>query len=175
MEHFTPRYTERTSRSPCRRHLPDFCPMGPPDHLSPDCQASAPQNTQAATCQPTTPQTQQTTAHPPALQATACLPTHRPLPATGGLQHHQTPAPNLPRRCRKTGLDAKGVTPELLRLKFYCSWIRGFFFSFLFSLSVCLVCCLIVHHISLLISLVLHFFSFSSFLFLFFLLLSWFC
>jgi hypothetical protein len=28
---------------------------------------------------------------------------------------------NLPRRCRQTGLDAKGVTLELLRLKFYCS------------------------------------------------------
>jgi hypothetical protein len=40
---------------------------------------------------------------------------------TGGLQHHQTLAPNLPRRCRQTGLEAKGVTPELLRLKFYCS------------------------------------------------------
>jgi hypothetical protein len=30
----------------------------------------------------------------------------------GRLGHHQTPAPNLPRRCRQTGLDAKGVTPE---------------------------------------------------------------
>jgi hypothetical protein len=38
----------------------------------------------------------------------------------GGLQHSQTPAPNLPRRHRQTGLDAKGVSPELLRLKFYC-------------------------------------------------------
>jgi hypothetical protein len=71
-----------------------------------------------------------------------------PLPArlpttTGGLQHHQTPAPNLPRRCRQTALDAKGVTPELLKLKFYCSWARDFFsFSFFFSLSVCLSCSL---------------------------------
>jgi hypothetical protein len=31
---------------------------------------------------------------------------------TGGLQHLQMPALNLPRRCRQTGLDAKGVTPE---------------------------------------------------------------
>jgi hypothetical protein len=29
---------------------------------------------------------------------------------------------NLPRRCRQTGIDAKRATPELLRLKFYCSW-----------------------------------------------------
>jgi hypothetical protein len=40
---------------------------------------------------------------------------------TGGLQHCQMPDPNLPKRQRQTGLDAKGVTPELLRLKFYCS------------------------------------------------------
>jgi hypothetical protein len=48
---------------------------------------------------------------------------------TGGLQHHKTLAPNLLGRRRPTGeqiirqpgLDAKGVTPELLRLKFYCS------------------------------------------------------
>jgi hypothetical protein len=50
------------------------------------------------------------------------------LPTTGGLQHHQTPAPNLPRRHKQTGLDTKGVTPELLRLKFYCSWTGDFFF-----------------------------------------------
>jgi hypothetical protein len=48
---------------------------------------------------------------------------------TGGLQHRQMPAPNLLGRprptgeqiSRKTALDAKGVTPELPRLKFYCS------------------------------------------------------
>jgi hypothetical protein len=44
--------------------------------------------------------------------------THWLSPTTGGLQHHQMPAPNLPRRCRRTGLDAKGVTPKLLRLNF---------------------------------------------------------
>jgi hypothetical protein len=79
------------------------------------------------------------------------LPPHRltrPLPTTGGLQHHQTLTPNMSKRCRKTGLDAKGVTPELLRLKFYCSWTRDFFF-FLFSLSFCLSCLLFVHHLSL--------------------------
>jgi hypothetical protein len=30
------------------------------------------------------------------------------------------PAPNLPKRHRQTRMDAKGVTPEVLRLKFYC-------------------------------------------------------
>jgi hypothetical protein len=40
---------------------------------------------------------------------------------TGGLLHCQTPTPNLLRRCRQTGPDAEGVTPDLLRLKFYCS------------------------------------------------------
>jgi hypothetical protein len=51
-------------------------------------------------------------------------------------------APNLPRKHRQTELDAKGVTPELLRLKFYCSE-PGFFFFFFFSLSVCLSCVLL--------------------------------
>jgi hypothetical protein len=40
---------------------------------------------------------------------------------TGGLQYCQMQAPNLPRRCTQIGLDTKGVTPELLRLKFYGS------------------------------------------------------
>jgi hypothetical protein len=98
--------------------------------------------------------------------------TSMPLTATEGLQDHQTLVPNLLRRCRQTGLDAKGATPELLKLKFYCSWALDFFFLFSFflcSLSVCLSChCLIFHHIYLLISLVLHFllsFSFSFFSF----------
>jgi hypothetical protein len=80
-------------------------------------------------------------------------------------------APNLLRRCRQTGLDAKGVTQELLRLKCYCSWTGNFFF---FSLSVCLVHHLIIQHLYLLISLVLHFFFlflFSPFLILLVLLL----
>jgi hypothetical protein len=69
--------------------------------------------------------------------ATTCLPAcrHTTLcstgpPGRGGLQHYKTPAPNLPRRCRQTGLNAKGVTPELLRLKnlLFLKW------EFLFSL-----------------------------------------
>jgi hypothetical protein len=46
---------------------------------------------------------------------------------TGGLQYHRMLAPNLPRRGTQTGLDAKGVTPELLRLKLHCSWTGKFF------------------------------------------------
>jgi hypothetical protein len=68
---------------------------------------------------------------PSAYQATAHLLAHRPTrplplrptrplpsrparlqPTTGGLQHHEMLALNLPRRHRQTGLDAKGVTPE---------------------------------------------------------------
>jgi hypothetical protein len=62
-------------------------------------------------------------------QASACQ-LARPPTATGGLQHHQMSAPNLPRRHRQTGLEPKGVIPELLRLKFYCSWTRNLFFYF---------------------------------------------
>jgi hypothetical protein len=64
--------------------------------------------------------------------------------------------PALLKRGRQTGPDAEGITPDLLRLKFYYSW--NFFF---FSLSVCLVSCLFVHHLSLLI---FWFSIFSSFL-----------
>jgi hypothetical protein len=39
------------------------------------------------------------------LQPTSQL-AHQPPPATGGLQHHKTPAPNLPRWHRQKGLDA---------------------------------------------------------------------
>jgi hypothetical protein len=80
--------------------------------------------------------------HPLANQHTNGQPAHQLPPATGGHQHHQTPAPNLPRRHRQTGQDTKGVTPELLRLKFYCSWTRDFFLFFFFSLRVCLSCML---------------------------------
>jgi hypothetical protein len=92
-------------------------------------------------------------------------------PATGRLQHHQMPAPNLPSRCRQTELDAKGVTPELLRLKFYCSWTGDFFFLFYKCLSCSLSDCPP--------SLPVNFFGspffFSFFFFFVFLLLSWFC
>jgi hypothetical protein len=64
------------------------------------------------------------------------LPAHRQPPTTGGLQHHQMLSWNLPRRCRQTGLDGKGVTLELQRLKLYCSWTSYFlFFNCLFVLS----------------------------------------
>jgi hypothetical protein len=57
----------------------------------------------------------------------------------GGIQHCQTLALNLLGRCRptgeqisrQTGLDARGVTPEQVRLKFYCSWTYDLF-SFFF-------------------------------------------
>jgi hypothetical protein len=111
-------------------------------------------------------------ACPPARQLSDCQAATCLTGTIGGLQHHQTLSPNMPRRCRQAGLDSKGESPKLLRLKFYCYWNRDFFFSFFFSLSICLLCCLIVHHLSLLISLVLHLFSF--FFFFFFLLLSWF-
>jgi hypothetical protein len=42
-------------------------------------------------------------------------------------------APNLPKRHTRTGLDAKRVTSEHLRLQFYCSRTGDFFFFFLFS------------------------------------------
>jgi hypothetical protein len=105
-----------------------FCPMGPlglhpveqPGLHLPACQAIAPPGFCPASlpgcCPP---------ADPPA----QWLP-----PAMGGLQHYQTPGPNLPERCRQTRLDANGVTPELLRLKFYCSWTGILFSFFPFSL-----------------------------------------
>jgi hypothetical protein len=46
-----------------------------------------------------------------------------PLPAIGGLQ-------TCLRRHRQTGLGAKGVTPEQLRLQFYCSRTSDFSFFF---------------------------------------------
>jgi hypothetical protein len=107
-------------------------------------------------------------SHPP-----AGPPAHQPIPTIGGLQYHQMPAPNLPRRCRQTGLYAKGITLEQLRLKFYCSWTWDFFsFFFLFSWSVHLVHCL-----STISPWGFFWFSivFSFFFYFFFLLLSWFC
>jgi hypothetical protein len=37
-----------------------------------------------------------------------------------------------------TGLDAEGVTPELLRLKFHCSWTWNFFMCLFVLFLVCL-------------------------------------
>jgi hypothetical protein len=88
---------------------------------------------------------------------------------TRGLQHCQILAPNLPRRCRQTGLDVKGVTPELLRLKFY--WSQTGNFLFLLSLSVCLSCSLFDCPPSLPVD----FFGSPFFFLFFFLFLPWFC
>jgi hypothetical protein len=96
-----------------------------------DRQGTTPQNSQATDRQPARLLPPDPPGHPPAEPSDYCLPTNLPgccpptsslanqlLPTTRGLQPHQMPAPNLPRRRRQTGLDAKGVTPELLRLKF---------------------------------------------------------
>jgi hypothetical protein len=57
------------------------------------------------------------------------------------------------------GLDAQRVTPELLRLNFFCSWAWNYF------LCVCLFCSLFVcYHLSLLISFILSVFFFLSFI-----------
>jgi hypothetical protein len=66
----------------------------------------------------------------------------------------QTPTP---------GLDAEGVTPELLRLKLYCIWTWDIFFFFLCLSNACLIHCWLVHYLSLLISLALYFFLFCLF------------
>jgi hypothetical protein len=56
-------------------------------------------------------------------------------PPGSSLGHHRR-APNLPKRHTQTGLDAKGVTSEQLRLQFYCSRTGDFFFSFFKGLVV---------------------------------------
>jgi hypothetical protein len=104
-------------------------------------------NRQAATpmpppaCQPTMPPPHWSTGSlpcRPAMLLPTGLQSHQPLPTTGGPQYHQWLVPNLPRRWRQRGLDAKGVTLKLLILKFYCSWIRDFFFLFFFLFFKCL-------------------------------------
>jgi hypothetical protein len=77
----------------------------------------------------------------------------------------QTPTP---------GLEAEGVTPELLRLKLYCIWTWDFFsfLSFFFCLlfifhclsNACLAHCWLVHYLSLFVSLALYFSSLPSLL-----------
>jgi hypothetical protein len=108
---------------------------------------------------------------PTMLPPTCCWHTSHCL-TTGGLQNHQRPAPDLPRRCRQIGLDAKGVTPELLRLKFYCSWTGDIFF--LFFKCVFVLFTVWLSTISPCWFLLFSFFS-LSFSSSFFLLLSWFC
>jgi hypothetical protein len=56
--------------------------------------------------------------------------THRPVGPHPPATHHKR-APNMPKRHTQTGLDAKGVISEKLRLQFYSSK-TGNFFSFLF-------------------------------------------
>jgi hypothetical protein len=103
-----------------------LCPTGPLSHCSSWPLPWDPQGCCPSAHQPAAPpvhhlQAHQSTTHPQSHQRTA-----HPLPATGGLQHYQSPAPNLPTRHRKTGLEAKGVTSKQLRLQFYCSWtIQG--------------------------------------------------
>jgi hypothetical protein len=110
-------YTERTGGPP-----PPHChhwPARPPPRW-------------AATHQPTRLQP----AHCPTGLAghwPAGPPAYWQWPTTGGLQHHQTLTPNLPRGCRQIGLDAKVVTTEILRLKLYCSRNRDFCFLLFFS------------------------------------------
>jgi hypothetical protein len=67
---------------------------------------------------------------PPDCCLLACWPAGTPVAIPATTSHRR--APNLPRRSRQTGLNARGVTPELLRLKFYCSWTEDIFFFFLF-------------------------------------------
>jgi phosphotransferase system glucose/maltose/N-acetylglucosamine-specific IIC component len=96
---------------------------------------------------------------------------------TGGLQHRQMQSPNLPGRprqtgekiSRQTGLDPKGVTPELQRLKFYGSRTRNFFLLFF-------ECLFVLFAVGCSTYVPVDFFGspFFSFFF-FFLFLSWFC
>jgi hypothetical protein len=166
----TSQYTERTGGPP----PPHLChlPTGLPDYrpaMPPTCRPTRLLPAGPPGRHPTRPQSARPpSARPPPQQP----PAHQLPPATRRLQHHQMQAPKLPRRCRQTGLDAKRVTPELLRQKFYCSWTGDFFFLFFNCLSCSLFDCPP--------SLPVNFFGtpffFSLFLFLFlFFLLSWFC
>jgi hypothetical protein len=81
---------------------------------------------------------------PPPTGLPGCSPA-RPPPWQHTSHHLPQEGSNTTRQQLQTclgdaGLDAKGVTPELLTLKFYYSWTGdSFFFCFLFlSLSVCL-------------------------------------
>jgi hypothetical protein len=65
------------------------------------------------------------------------------------------------------GLESKGLTAKLLRLKLYCIWTWELFFNPLTCLSnACLAHCWLVHYLSLFISLAL-FFSLIVYLFVF--------
>jgi hypothetical protein len=71
--------------------------------------------------------------HPP---TQAGIPAHCRAPAlqacqittpTGSHSGHHWRAANLPKRHTQTGMDAKGITSEQLRLQFYCSRTVNFF------------------------------------------------
>jgi hypothetical protein len=64
-------------------------------------------------------------AHAP--KASTCRPVGPHPPATSDRR-----APNLPKRHTQTGLDAKGVTSQQLRLQFYCYRTGDLFFSSFF-------------------------------------------
>jgi hypothetical protein len=68
-------------------------------------------------------------------QATALHACQITAPPGSRSGHHKW-APNLPKRHRQTGLDAKGVTSEQGRLQFYCSRTGDLFFPFLKCLAV---------------------------------------
>jgi hypothetical protein len=107
----------------CPIILGSHCSTGP-HHL---CWACVPQSFQAHAPQ----------AHQIAAMTGLCLQAHGALPTC-----HPQEGPNLPRRHRQTGLDAKGVIAELPRMKFYCSWTGDFLTFFFFwppfkGLAVC--------------------------------------
>jgi hypothetical protein len=88
-------------------------PVGLLDHDLLPSQASTQQAPRTPACGDATPPGSCQPDSPPA--------EWQPL-ATGGLQQQQTPARRQPRRCKNTGMDAKGVTPEQLWQKFCCPW-----------------------------------------------------
>jgi hypothetical protein len=85
------------------RQLLTACPASPWDS-----QAASQSGFHLPPCRPT--------RSPPTGLPGHCPPTgpqaHQQPPTTGGLQHHQILALNLPRTHRQTGLDAKGVTTD---------------------------------------------------------------
>jgi hypothetical protein len=103
------------------------CPAGPPPCWPaglPFHEASTPQTHRDPAQPDLYPPANQATTHllslldrtPQVTSQQACQATTHPLPTTRGLQHHQTLVPNLRRRHRQTGLDAKGIKPEQLTL-----------------------------------------------------------
>jgi hypothetical protein len=128
-------------------------------------------------------------AHPPAHQASSppahqLLP-YRPtrVPPAGPQQECSSTTKHQLQTClrwRQAGLDAEGVTTELLRLKFYCSWSKVFCCLFFFSMFILFFKCLFLLF-TVWLSTISPCWFFSSPLFFlfffcfFFLLISWFC